>query len=193
MRKDNDRRSKARQKINMEIQYRTLEITTFETGLLYDLSLTGALFTAKRDLAVDEIIQLVIPGDNPQTPGAHIIARIVRKKYHQFRQRKFEYGCRFDYRRSGDRQTHNTAIKYRTSQMAVFEDALLWNLNRWGALFSTDRDIEINTSVHLAITPDDPRKAAIQVIATVVRKEFYKMRRRKFGYGCKFSQAIDWD
>ena len=188
-----DRRIRVRQSISKEIRYRAAHMAFFEKGLLCDLSHTGALFATHQDIALNTAIQLVIPSEDENNPNAQFIATVVRKNYYETRIRRFEYGCRFDYRHAGERRLTNLTIKYRTSSMNAFEDGLLWNLSRSGALFSTHRDMAEHSPIHLVIPQEDSQQPPLQAIAVILRKELYQMRRRKFGYGCRFNQAIELD
>jgi hypothetical protein len=168
-------------------------MTEYGKGVLYDLSSRGALFASERDLVIGTQIHFVVPAENAQTPGVEVFATISRKTFYPTRKRKFEYGCQFEYRQTDQRRTLNIEVKYRTSWMSAFENGLLWNISSGSALFSARRELDTDISVHLVLLSDNPQKPPMQAIATIIRKEFYPMRRRKFGYGCRFGQTIKLD
>lgn len=193
MSESQERRIKSRQMTYKEIYYRTEKMAVFEKARLYNLSHMGALFASERDIELNTKLQLFIPAESSESPNMQLMATVVRKKYHQNRLRKFEYGCRFNYRQSGERRQTNITIKYRTARMNHFENGLLWNLSGKGLLFSSDREMLVDTPIQLVIPPEDPQKPPLQIIADIVRREIYQLQRRKFGYGCRFQQTIDID
>lgn len=88
-----EQRIHPRHYIEADVQYRTFDMTTFESGVLLNLSQTGALLSLRRSVPMNIDIHIVIAGDENSDLPIHIIATVVRRPSIDFNNEGYLCAC----------------------------------------------------------------------------------------------------
>ena len=92
-----ERRTSERFELNIDIQYQTDGMETYEPGILHNLSVDGALISVQRALESNTHIELIVPPNKIETKPTHIVATVWRDASDEIDSEfEFSYGCSVD-------------------------------------------------------------------------------------------------